>query len=127
MDDALSVSALCAAITFIVEIIKAWIPAKNKDDKGLVFRHKRKTYHIPSQAIWPVVSAGVGVGLFILVNYDPLGLGGYAGQAISGLTAGTAGGAGVFRIKNKLGSALGGNDATSAQATGPGSEAGGEI
>jgi hypothetical protein len=122
MDDALSIGALCTAVTFIVETIKAWIPAKNKNDKGLTWKRGRKVYLIPNQAIWPLVSAGVGIGLFILVNYDPLGLGGYAGEAISGLTAGAAGGAGVFRIKNKLGSALGGDDATNAQATGPGRE-----
>lgn len=121
MDDVLSISALCAAVTFIVELVKAWVPAKYKCDKGLTWKRGRKRYVLPNQCIWPVVSAAVGVGLFILVNYDPLGLGGYAGQAISGFTAGTAGGASVFRIKNKAGSALGGTDETSAQATGPSS------
>jgi hypothetical protein len=119
MDDAFSISALCMACTFITEIIKAWIPARYKTKDGIVFGKGRKRHVIPNQCVWPLVSAGIGAGLFILLSYDPLGLGGYASQAISGLTAGTAGGSAVFRIKNKAGAALGGTDASSAQAVGP--------
>lgn len=119
MDEVLSVSALCAAVTFIVEMLKSWLPCKYKCEKGITWKRGRKRYVLPNQAVWPAVSALVGAGLFLLLHFDPLGLGGYAGQAISGVTAGTAGGSAVFRIKNKAGSAMGGNDETSAQNTGP--------
>ena len=121
MDTTLKVGALCAAVTYIVEFIKSWIPAKNKTPEGLVFARKGKKHPItlPNQAVWPTVSALVGMGLFVLIHFDPIGIGGYAGEAISGFTAGTAGGATVFRVKNVAGVKMGGTTETDAQHTGP--------
>ena len=122
LGDASLFGFIAAVITSIIEIIKAWIPKKNKDDNGLVFTKKNgKKVHIPNQAIWPVASLFLGIGIFFAIQYDPfaelLGFGN-GGMAVGGAATGL-GAQGVYRIKNLAGSKTGGNDATRADKVGP--------
>lgn len=122
LGDATLFGFIAAVITSIIEIIKAWIPKKNKDDNGLVFTKKNgKKIHIPNQAVWPVVSLLLGIGIFFAIQYDPfaelLGFGD-GGMAIGGAATGL-GAQGVYRVKNLAGSKAGGNDATRADKVGP--------
>jgi hypothetical protein len=121
----LSVLALLAAfITAIVEMIKAWVPAKYKDMDGLIVPYSKgkKHFHIPNQAVWPTLSLIIGIGVFLLLKYNVFGtaVDSSAGAAVSGGAA-ALGSNGVYRIKTKLGNLFGGTDDTNAQNTGPGS------
>ena len=122
LGDATLFGIIASIITSIIEIIKAWIPQKNKDDKGLVFTRKNgKKIHIPNQAVWPLASLLLGIAIFFAIQYDPfaqlLGVDN-GGEALGG--AFTALGAqGVYRVKNAAGSKVGGNDATRADKVGP--------
>lgn len=116
---------IASVITSIIEIIKAWIPQKNKDDKGLVFTKKNgKKVHIPNQAIWPLASLLLGIGIFFALQYDPfsnlLGFG-EGGMAVGGAATGL-GAQGVYRVKNIAGAKTGGNNATRADKVGPSME-----
>jgi hypothetical protein len=66
-----------------------------------------------------VLGVVIFTGFYLISQYNPLGVGSYLGSALTGVGVGTGGGAAGFRLKNVLGSAAGGNDSTSAQATGP--------
>lgn len=119
-----SVLALLAAfITAIVEMIKAWVPAKYKDMNGIIvpYGDAGKHFHVPNQAVWPTLSLLIGIGVFILLKYNILGdiVPTNAGAAVSGGAA-ALGSNGVYRVKNKLGNLFGGTDETNAQNTGPG-------
>jgi hypothetical protein len=114
---------IATIITSIIEIIKAWVPCKYKDSEGLVLNYKNgtKQLHIPSQAIWPTLSILFGIGFFVLLKYNvfaPHLADNTSTEILSGAASGL-GSNGTYRIKNKLGSALGGNEATNAQNTGP--------
>ncbi len=114
-------SFLATVISFVVEQIKAMVPERFKDAKGLKFERKGKPpIHLPNQMVWPLLSMLVGLAFFSALHFNLLGVGGYAGTALSGIGTGTAGGAAVFRTKSKLGALFGGTEATSAQNTGPG-------
>ena len=122
LGDASLFGFIAAVITSIIEIIKAWIPKKNKDDNGLVFTKKNgKVIHIPNQAVWPIASLVLGIAIFFAIQYDPfselLGFGN-GGMAVGGAATGL-GAQGVYRIKNLAGSKTGGNDATRADKVGP--------
>jgi hypothetical protein len=118
----LSILGLLAAfITAVVELIKAWVPCKFKDEKGILIPRKGKTpLHIPNQAVWPTLSLLIGVGVFLVLQYNIFGdtVNGTAGAAVAG-GASAMGSNGVFRLKNKLGNLFGGTDDTNAQNSGP--------
>jgi L-lactate permease len=120
------ISLISFCTTFIVEIVKAWLPARWKvNPKGLTFKRGRKKYLVPNQAVYPTLSAIIATGLFFAIAYNPLGsiVGDNLADALSGLAA-TGGAAGFFRAKNVLGSKAGGTEETSAQVVGPTSEQG---
>ena len=117
-----TLAILAGVITAIVEIIKAWVPKKYKDEHGLVFKRKNgKKTHIPNQAIWPLLSFAIGIGIFMILKYNifegvlpstP------ATEAMGGTAAGL-GSSGVYRAKNKFGDIFGANPETAAKKTGP--------
>lgn len=121
--DATVLSIITAVITSIVEIIKSWIPAKNKDTNGLVFTRKksRKKIHLPNQAVWPLLSLILGIVIFYAIQWDPIatiiGIN-HGGEVLSGAATGL-GAQGVYRIKNVAGKKTGGTDDQNAQNTGP--------
>jgi len=122
LGDLAILTVIAAFLTAIIEVIKAWVPKKYKDEYGLKFTwRKKKIVHIPSQAVWPVVSLILGVGVFLLLKYNIFGTdvpNQTAAAAVSGGVS-SLGSNGVYRIKNLLGTATGGTSETNAQNTGP--------
>jgi hypothetical protein len=127
---------ISTAITVLVELIKAWIPAKWKDDDGLVFKtkKKKKVIHIPNAAIWPTISLLLGISIFLVLKFNLLQIGSTgdplaeaASATVSG-AATTLGSSAAYRVKNlasaittsgNIGSEAG--STVSAQSTGPSS------
>ena len=119
--DATVIGVLASVITFVIELIKSWIPANRKDENSIIFPwRKGGHFHVPNQAFWPTISLILGVLMFIAIRYSMFGdeLLATPGYAATGATAAFAS-SGVYRVKNVLGSATGGTNATNAQNTGP--------
>jgi hypothetical protein len=126
LGDASVFGLIAAVITSIIEVLKAWIPAKYKDENSIVIYRDggNKHIHIPNQAIWPLLSLILGIGIFYALQYDPLaaalGVGANTdgGMAVSGAATGLFA-QGVYRTKNLFGTKMGGDPSTDAQSIGP--------
>jgi hypothetical protein len=120
--NATTLAFIAAFITAIIEVIKAWIPKKYKDEAGLIIPYARegKHIHIPNQAVWPTLSMAIGMAIFLVLELNVFGneIDTTAGAAITG-GATAIGSNAFFRLKTKAGNLFGGNDATNAQNTGP--------
>jgi hypothetical protein len=121
--DSVALGFITSVITSAIEIIKAWIPKKNKDDNGLVFTRKKskKKIHLPNQAVWPLLSLILGIIIFYAIQWDPLasvvGIN-RGGEVLTGAATGL-GAQGFYRLKNVAGKKTGGTHETNAQNTGP--------
>lgn len=129
--DATVFGLIASVITSIIEVIKAWVPGKYKDANSIILpRRNGKHVHLPNQAVWPLLSLFIGIGIFFALQYDPLaavlGLGSAqtGGMAVSGAATGLLA-QGVYRVKNIFGTKLGGDPTTDAQNIGPATTAAG--
>jgi hypothetical protein len=120
--DATTLAFIAAFITAIIEVIKAWVPAKFKDAAGIIIPYGKtgKHIHIPNQAVWPTLAMAIGMGVFLVLELNVFGneIDTTAGAAITG-GATAIGSNAFFRLKTKAGNLFGGNDSTNAQNTGP--------
>jgi hypothetical protein len=113
---------LASIIMFFVELIKAWVPAKNKDSDGVIifYAKGKKHIHIPNAALWPTISLLIGMILFIMLKlnvFNPVLPSAHATEALSGASA-ALGSNGAYRVKSATGNLLGGSTAQNAQNTG---------
>jgi len=123
----IALAIISPVIQAIIEIIKAWIPAKNKNNYGVIFKYRGRVITLPNAALWPTLAMFMGVAVCIFLQLDFLqGILSpeqdvkNAGEAISGVASGL-GASGANRIRGRMSTALAGTT-TDTMDVGPASQ-----